>query len=193
MIGTRVGTSLIDSFTVGADGLLSAAAGSPFPAQGFGPFGSEFRPTDAAQLYVSNAHNGGTDTGTVSGFTDAHDGTLSPIDASPFPDDQTAPCWVEISHDGQVLFTVNTASMSISSYSIAPDGTLSLLASTPLAATTATPEDARLSPDGGTLWVVDPGADTISGFTVSAGHLTELPSSPTAGPAGATPSGIVVT
>jgi 6-phosphogluconolactonase (cycloisomerase 2 family) len=193
LVGTRVGSSMIDSFTVGADGLLSAAAGSPFPAQGFGPFGSEFRPTNAAQLYVSNAHNGGTDTGTVSAFTDAPDGTLTTIGASPFPDDQTAPCWVEISHDGQVLFTVNTASMSISSYSIAPDGRLSLLESTPIAAPTATPEDARLSPDGSTLWVVDPGADTISGFTVSGGNLAELPGSPAAGPVGATPSGIVVT
>ena len=55
------------------------------------------------------------------------------------------------------------------------------------------PEDARLSPDGSTLWVVDSGADAISGFSVNGGTLTELPSSPTPGPAGATPSGIVVT
>lgn len=193
LVGTRVGSSLIDSFTVGADGLLRAAAGSPFPAQGLGPFGSEFRPTNGAQLYVSNAHNGGANTGTVSGFTDAPDGILSTIGASPFPDGQTAPCWVEISHDGHVLFTVNTASMSISSYSIDRGGTLSLLGSTMLNGPAATPEDARLSPDGSTFWVVDPGADTVSGFSVSGGNLTELPSSPTAGPVGATPSGIVVT
>jgi 6-phosphogluconolactonase len=44
LAGTRVGTSLIDSFAVGHDGRLTAAPGSPFPAQGLGPFGSEFRP-----------------------------------------------------------------------------------------------------------------------------------------------------
>jgi DNA-binding beta-propeller fold protein YncE len=62
-----------------------------------------------------------------------------------------------------------------------------------LNAPTVSPEDARLSPDGRTLWDVDPGADTISGFTVNGGSLTELSSSPTPAPAGAAPSGIVVT
>jgi hypothetical protein len=62
LVGTEVGTSVIDSFTVGFGGRLTAAPGSPFPAQGLGPFGSEFRPTDPGQLFVSNAHNVGADT-----------------------------------------------------------------------------------------------------------------------------------
>ena len=50
--GTRIVTSLIDSFTVGRDGRLSPAPGSPYdaqafsPAQGYGQLGSEFSPTD---------------------------------------------------------------------------------------------------------------------------------------------------
>jgi DNA-binding beta-propeller fold protein YncE len=130
LAGTRVGTSQIDSFTVGSGGLLTAAPGSPFSAQGLGPFGSEFCPTNPGQLFVSNAHNTGT--GTVSVFADSADGTLTPIGSSPFADDQTAPCWVEITHDGQFLFTVNTGSGTISRYSIAPGGTLTLLGSTPV-------------------------------------------------------------
>ena len=193
LVGTRVATSLIDSFTVGTDGLLSPAPGSPFGAQGQGPFGSEFRPTNPAQLYVSNAHDG-PGNGTVSAFLDAADGTLSPIGASPFPDHQTAPCWVEISHDGQYLFAVNTAVSTISSYAIAADGSLTLIGSTTLKSPAGrVPEDARLSPDGSTLWVVDTGADAVSGFSVAGGALTELPSSPTSAPPGATPAGIVVT
>src|SRR5581483_3599765 len=43
LIGTRIGSSLIDSFSVDSSGRLHAAAGSPFAAQGPGPFGSEFR------------------------------------------------------------------------------------------------------------------------------------------------------
>jgi 6-phosphogluconolactonase (cycloisomerase 2 family) len=193
LVGTRVGTSKIDSFTVGSDGLLTAAAGSPFAAQGLGPFGSEFRPTNSTQLFVSNAHNGGVNLGTVSAFAVAADGALTTIGSSPFNDLQNAPCWVEITGDGQYLFAVNTASSSVSSYSIAAGGALTLVGSTPLAHTPAGPEDARLSPDGSTLWVVDAGADAVSGFTVSGGTLVELPSSPTPGPAGASPSGIVVT
>jgi 6-phosphogluconolactonase len=192
LVGTRVGTSLIDSFTVGRDGRLTAAANSPIPAQGLGPFGSEFRPTNPSQLFVSNAHDG-MNNGTVSAFSDAWDGTLTSIGASPFHDNQTAPCWVEISHDGQYLFTVNTAVATISSYSIATDGTLTLIGSTAITSPTGSPEDARLSPDGTTLWVVDPKANTISGFSVAGGTLTELPSSPTATATGSAPTGIVVT
>ena len=191
LVGTRVETSLIDSFIVHRDGRLSAAPGSPLTAQGLGPFGSEFRPTNSGQLYVSNAHDG-TNAGSVSAFAVGADGALASIGTSPFPNNQTAPCWVEISHDGRYLFAVNTASKSISNYSIAPGGSLTLLGSTPVNAA-ATPEDARLSPDGGTLWVVDPTADAVSGFTVHGGSLTELPSSPTAAPVGAAPAGVVVT
>jgi 6-phosphogluconolactonase len=192
LVGTRVGTSLIDSFTVGADGRLTAAPGSPFAAQGQGPFGSEFRPTNPTQLFVSNAHDGAGN-GTVSAFSDGSGGTLTSIGSSPFADFQTAPCWVEISHDGQFLFTVNTASNSISSYTIAADGSLALNGSTTLATAQAGAEDARLSPDGGSLWVVDSRADAISAFAVSGGSLSELSSSPTALPAGSAPFGIVVT
>jgi 6-phosphogluconolactonase (cycloisomerase 2 family) len=192
LVGTRVGTSLIDSFVVGRDGRPTAAPGSPFAAEGVGPFGSEFRPTDGTQLFVSNAH-GGPGNGSVSAFADGSDGTLTSIGASPYADNQTAPCWVEISHDGQFLFTVNTASNSISSYAVAGDGSLSLLGSTTLATASAGAEDARLSPDGQSLWVVDTRADSISAFSVGGGSLTELASSPTALPTGAAPFGIVVT
>jgi 6-phosphogluconolactonase len=192
LAATRVGTSQIDSFSVGRDGRLRAAPGSPFAAQGVGPFGSEFRPTDPSQLFVSNAH-GGPGNGAVSAFRVSPDGTLSSIGASPFADDQTAPCWVEISHDGRFLFTVNTAVPSISRYSISPGGTLTLLGSTPFADGAGLgPFDARLSPDGTTLWVVDDGGDAVSAFHVSGGNLSELASSPTPLPAGAEPFGIVV-
>jgi 6-phosphogluconolactonase (cycloisomerase 2 family) len=187
LVGTRVATSLIDSFAVGHNGLLTAASGSPFAAQGVGPFGSEFRPTNPSQLYVSNAHNGGT-AGTVSAFNDDMSGVLSSIGGSPFADNQTAPCWVEITHDGRYLFAVNTGNSTISSFALAPNGTPTLIGTTAFKAV-----DARLAPDDQTLWVVEGGTNAIAGFGVSNGFLAELPSSATAGPAGATPSGIVVT
>jgi 6-phosphogluconolactonase len=192
LVGTRVASSEIDSFVVRFDGRLRVAPGSPFKAQGLGPFGSEFRPTDPSELYVSNAHDGAGN-GTVSAFRDHFSGALTPIGASPFADLQTAPCWVEISHDGRYLFTVNTAQPSISSYAINRDGTLTLLGSTPFKNPSGlAPVDARLSPDGRTLWVVGSGAATVSGFQVHGGSLTELPSSPTPLPAGSKPFGIVV-
>lgn len=190
LIGTRVGSSQIDSFSVGSEGRLTAAVGSPFDAQGPGPFGSEFRPTDPGQLFVSNAH-GGTGNGTVSAFDVTRDGTLSSVGGSPFADAQTAPCWVEITHDGQFLFTVNTASGSISRYSIARGGELTLLGSTPVSSQPGIGAvDARLSKDGESLFVDESRVDAIGVFGVDGGSLTEQGS--VALPAGATPAGVAV-
>jgi 6-phosphogluconolactonase len=192
LVGAEIGTSLIDSFIVGFNGRLSAAPGSPFPAQGLGPFGSEFRPTNPSQLFVSNAHNVGAGTGTISAFKDAFSGVLTPIAGSPFADNQTAPCWVEITHDGQFLFTVNTGSGEISRYQIAPGGALTLLGSTPVGQTGGVGAvDARLSPDGRFLYVDESRIGAVGTFAVNGGNLTELSTSPTSLPAGATPAGIV--
>ena len=201
LVGTRIATSEIDSFTVGSGGLLTAAAGSPFaaqaftPTQGYGQLGSEFSPTNPDQLFVSDAHNaaGGGAPGLVSSFSD-NGGALAPIGNSPVSNNGIASCWVEISHDGKYLFVVNTGSATVSTYAIAANGAISFLESTAPGQVGAGAEDARLSPDGSTLWVVDSGTDAVSGFTVNAdGSLTVLSSSPTPGPAGAAPTGIVVT
>jgi 6-phosphogluconolactonase (cycloisomerase 2 family) len=192
LVGTRVGTSQIDSFRVGTGGLLTAAASSPTPAQALGPFGSEFRPTDPSQLFVTNAH-AGAGAGSVSAFSVATDATLASIGSSPFTNGQSGTCWVEISHDGRFLFAINTGSGTISGYSVSADGSLTLLGNTPLRATGAVGAvDARLSPDGGTLFVDESRAGAVATFAVNGGDLTELPSSPTSLPAGATPAGLVV-
>ncbi len=183
LVGTEVGLSQIDSFTVGHDGLLTTAPGSPFAAQGAGPFGSEFSPTNPNQLFVSNAHNGTINgvstTGTVSAFDDSPSGVLSSIGSSPFADLQTAPCWVEITDNGRFLFTVNTGSGAISRYSIASGGALTLLGSTPVSATGGVGAvDARLSPDGRTLYVDESRIGKVGEFAVNGGNLTELAGSP---------------
>jgi DNA-binding beta-propeller fold protein YncE len=192
-VGPASGPSFIDSFSVGADGRLTAAPGSPFPSQAVGPFGSEFRPTNPAELYVSNAH-GGANAGSVSAFDVTGSGVLKSIGTSPFADKQTAPCWVEITHDGKFLFTVNTAVPSISRYRILSDGSLSLLGSTVFNDPTGLrPFDARLDASGKTLYLVDAGLDRVSAFAVDGGELTELDASPFALPSGATPFGIAIT
>ena len=196
--GTRIATSEIDSFTVGHDGRLTPAPGSPFdaqafsPAQGWGQLGSEFSPTHPDELFVSDAHTaagGAAFPGLVSSFIDGPGGSLTPVGA-PVANDGGAACWIEISHDGKFLFVVNTASASISGYSIGRGGTLAFLQSTSPGEVGAGAEDARLSPDGRTLWVVESGGNAVTGFAVAGGTLTPLTS--IAGPAGATPSGIVV-
>ena len=81
-------------------------------------------------------------------------------------------------HDGQFLFTVNTASGTISRFSIATDGTLTLLGSTPVAAQGGVGAvDARLSPDGRYLYVDESKAGAVGTFAVTGGTLIELPTS----------------
>ncbi len=190
LIGTRTGTSLIDSFLVLPSGRLLAAPGSPFTGQGLGQLGAEFSPARPSELFVSNAHNGAL-LGTVSAYHDSFLGQLSPIGSSPYADGQTAPCWVEISHDGRYLFAVNTGSGTISSYAINPGGSLTLIGSTPINGGGAD-IDARLSPDGRYLLVDGSGMHFVSVFAVNGGSLTEVPSSPTPLPAGVTSSAGIV-
>lgn len=188
--GPRDMPSQIDSFAVGKSGLLTPAPGTPFAAEGLGPFGSAFRPTDPSQLFVSNAHNG-ADLATVSAFSVAADGTLSSIAGSPFRDYQTAACWVEITPDGYTLFTVNTAVPSITTFSIAANGTLS----NPRTVGFNEPQglrpfDARIDPSGHFLYVV--GAGKVSAFYFDGATLNEVHDSPIPLPASSNASGIVV-
>jgi len=195
LVGTRVGPtagpSFIDSFAVGADGRLTPAPGSPFAGQGVGPFGSAFRPTNPNQLFVSNAHDGAGN-GTVSAYELAADGTLTSVSGSPFADQQTAPCWVAISHDGSRLFAVNTGSQSISTFTIAAGGSLSLAGSTPLSGTGLRSFDAAVDPTDAFLYVVDAGVARVSVLAISGTSLTEIAPSPIAIPGGGAPFGIVV-
>jgi 6-phosphogluconolactonase (cycloisomerase 2 family) len=175
LAGMRVTTSLIDSFTLDRAGRPHPAPGSPYAAQGLGPFGSQFRPTNPDQLFVANAHNG-AGLGTVSAYNDLPDGTLSPIGASPFADFQTAPCWQVISPDGRYLYALDTGSAEISSYAIAPDGTLTLLSNTPVSSTPGvTGTDVALSADGRTLYVNLAKINGVAAFAIHGGSVTQLP------------------
>ncbi|HZP57935.1 MAG TPA: beta-propeller fold lactonase family protein [Dehalococcoidia bacterium] len=191
-VGPNAGPSFIDSFSVGGDGRLTPVAGSPFPAEVTGPFGSVFSPVHPDQLFVTNAH-GGPGTGSVSAFN-LTDGVLDAVPNSPFANGQTGTCWAAIKADGSVLFTVNTGTNTVSSYLVGPDGRLSLQGNTPI--TNPGPGglgafDVALSPDQQSLYVVD-SSGFVSAFDVDGAALTEKASSPVATAPGSHPFGLVV-
>ncbi len=189
LVGAEVASSLIDSFRVDHLGYLQTAPGSPYAAQGLGPFGSAFRPTNTDQLFVSNAHNVGDDVGTVSAYDVARNGKLFSIGGSPFADLQNAPCWVAITPDGQYLFTVNTASGTVSRFSIDQSGDLTLLGSTPVNDNGGVGgTDDTVSPDGQNLYINETAAHGVAEMTINGGTLTELPGSPVALPPSITAS-----
>jgi 6-phosphogluconolactonase len=193
LVGIRVDTSLIDSFVVRRNGRLFTSPGSPFVAQAVGPFGSAFRAgTNPAQLLVSNAHEG-AGKGSVSSFHVSDRGVLNALGGSPFPNGQTATCWVTLSPDGRYLFAANTGSSSISGYRIAANGALSLVGSTPLRGGSGLGIfDLGLDPTGRYLYQLEGGKQMIAVLRVNGGSLSELPSSPIALPANSSPWGIVV-
>ena len=177
LVGTRTGTSQIDSFVVLPGGRLLAAKGSPFTGQGLGQLGAEFSPARPWQLFVSNAHNG-AGLGTVSAYRDGFLGRLIPdrglavrrrADRAVLGGDQPRrPVPVHRQHRvGEHLQLRHQ-----------PGGSLSLIGSTPIRGGGAD-IDLRLSPDGKTLSVDGSGNHILSVFAVHGGTLTELPSSPT--------------
>lgn len=193
LAGTRVGTSLIDSFTVNAGGLLTEAPAGPYAAQGFGPFGSVFSPTAPSQLFVTNAHNA-PGASTVSSFIDGADGTLTPLASSPVANGQSGSCWAAISPNGKTLFSVNTGSGTITNYSVSGGGALTVLSTLAIrdGSGGGNSVDAAVSPDGANVYVVESKTDAIAEFQVHGTQLREVATDPVALPAGAAAAGIAI-
>ena len=186
LVGSEVGTSLIDSYQVGLGGYLNKAAGSPYTAQALGPFGAAFRPTNPYQLFVSNAHQG-TGLGSVSVFNDGFGANLTPLTSSPFANGETGTCWVTISADGRVLYAVNTGSGTISKFAIAQNGSLRLLSNTTVNAQAGVGAvDPATSPDGRFLYLNESRIGAVATFETNGTTVTELPGSPVALPNSAT-------
>ena len=121
-----------------------------------------------------------------------HERDIGAPSGSPFADQQTAPCWVAVSPDGNALFAVNTGSGSVSAYRVAANGTLSLTGSTAASLAGLKAFDAAVSPDGGFLYVVDAGVAKFSAFAIDGTSVTEIAGSPIAIPGGGAPFGMVV-
>ena len=120
LVGTRVGTSRDRQLTVDSRGRLTAAPGSRSRRRDSDRSGaSSARPRPTNSRLECSRRRWGRDRVRV---PDGADGNLTAIGSSPFPDLQTAPCWVEITRDGRFLFTVNTASGTISRFSITRGG-----------------------------------------------------------------------
>ena len=143
-------------------------------------------------MYVSLAH-GGALAGAVGAFTVATDGTLAPIGASPFPDFQTAACWLTLSPDQAYVFTANAGSDSISSYAVNADGSLTLNSTLILRGGPGIGTfDLKFDPSGAYLYVVDGNLHAVSILSVNGGTMTEIAASPVALPTIAPAFGIAI-
>ncbi len=164
----------IDTFVVGADGLLSAPQANT--NTGVQPFGFAFTKHGAAsQLIVTESYFGIQAAGAASSFAIGSDGALQPISAS-VANTQSDTCWFVVTDNQQYGYVSNFGDGTLSSYTIAADGTLTLL--NPIAATSGLgpqgrPVDEALSKGSRYLYERSFTYGTVDAFAVEAdGSLT---------------------
>jgi 6-phosphogluconolactonase (cycloisomerase 2 family) len=151
-------TNLIDTFSVGDDGLL--AAHKTFQSVGATPFGFDIGRQN--QIIVSEA------AGSASSYTVSRDGDLAIISGA-VPTEQAAPCWLITSHDGRFVYTANAGAGTLSGFEVSHDGSLHLLDADGRTAVTGTgshPVDMAQSHDGRFLYSLANGNGTINAFRV---------------------------
>ena len=167
LVVTGRSSQRIDTFRVGADGLLGDL-GSFDVAPGATPFGFDF--DNKGHLLVSLAGVGGS-SGAAS-YDLAADGSVSTI-TSPLESGQRAACWLVASKDGRFAFVANAASASVSTFAVRPNGSLAFRGA--LTIPGMTPLDESLSESGRYLYVLAAGSHGIVELEVGAdGSLTPI-------------------
>ena len=160
LVVTNKATNVIDSYSVGKEGLLDGPRANP--SSGTTPFGFAF--DERGILVVSEAFGGAAGQGAVSTYHVRENGGLGVRSAS-VKDGQSAPCWIAITDDG-LVFTTNTASGTISSYSLRRASALTLLESV-AGSTGGGPTDLALSRGSRFLYALVPGTESIKAFEVA--------------------------
>ena len=164
LVVTEKATNLIDTYTVGDDGL----ANGPFvqASAGVTPFGFAF--DRRGRMYVSDAAGGAPGASSVSSYRVSSSGNIQAISPAAATT-ETAACWVVISNNGRFAYTTNTGSGSISGYRVAKDGSLTLRDADGRTGDTgagSAPLDMSLSRDGRYLYTLNSGNGTIGAFSV---------------------------
>jgi 6-phosphogluconolactonase len=171
LVVTEKDTNLIDTYTVGADGLASGPITNP--SNGVTPFGFAFDKRN--NLIVSEAFAGAPNQAAVSSYSAGASGVLNVVSGS-VHDFQTAACWIVTTNSGRYVYTTNTGSGTVSSYQLRLDGALTLLNS--IAASTgpgSSPIDMALTNSSRYLYVHAAGLQAITAFRVeSDGSLTPI-------------------
>ena len=163
LVVSEKATGIIDTFSVGTDGLLDGHKMFQSPAPP--PFG--FAAGRHDRIFVTEANGGAGNPGgsSVSSYQVTEDGDLAVISGS-VPSHQTAACWLVLSQDERFAYTANTPNASISSYQVAHDGSLTLLQAQAATTGASGAVDMALSHDGNFLYSLQPAGGAIGVFSV---------------------------
>lgn len=176
----------ITSFSIGADGSLTAIPGSPFFAGGT-PIGMKVSPNGkflAAGLF-----------GRVAIFAIAPDGSLTPVPGSPFPDGGVGSATgVDVNCQSNLLFAgeANNGNTIVGVFSIGANGALTPITGSPFVAGVGDNSNVPLlSPDDRLLFVSNQNSPSVVVFRVAPdGALTLVPGSPFAAGGGSSARGM---
>lgn len=162
-VGTDPGPFVIDTFTVGRDGLPSDAR--PNPSYGQRPFAAVFRKNGI--MIVVESHNPFPHQAAVSSYkVNSANGDIDVITGSE-RNGQTDSCWVLLSKDQRYAYTANFATGTISSFRFQANGIVELIDGTAaVLGDTSEPTDIRLSGDGRFFYVLLRGAGKVAAFRV---------------------------
>ena len=173
LVVTEKATGIIDTFTVGDDGLV--ADHKMFPSPVPTPFGFA---VGRAGIFVSEANGGAADASSVSSYEVSDEGNLASISAS-VATTETAACWVVLTCNEHFAYTSNTGSGTLSGYRVTRDGSLQSLNADGITGTTGAgskPTDLALSLGSRYLYSLNSGNGTFSAFRVNeSGSLQPLP------------------
>jgi 6-phosphogluconolactonase len=167
LIVTERLSNLIDTFTVGDDGL--AGVHQAFASSGANPFG--FSVSRQNRIFVSEA----TDS-TASSYSVSDDGDLAVISAS-VPTKQHAACWLALTPDEHYAYTADAGSGTLSGFSVTAEGSLHLLEPNGVAAVIGNgshPVDMAPGNDGRFLFSLANGNGTLNVFRIAADGSLKL-------------------
>jgi 6-phosphogluconolactonase len=160
IVVSEKGTSLLTSYRVHADGGLGAAIETA--SAGPTPFGFAFNRRN--QLLVSEAA-----TSALSSYRFADAAPARPVLVSgSVLSGQAAACWVAVTPNGDLAYTVNAGSSSVSSYRVAGSGSVTLAHAVAGSTSNAGGTDAAVSADGRRLYVLATRGGAIVSFDISA-------------------------
>ena len=173
LVATEKAAGMIDTYTVGFNGVASAPITTKSNSEG--PYGFAFSSNGILVLSEAAAN-------TLSSYVVNYDGSLRTLSGS-MPTFGNAPCWVAIPDNGKTVYTTNAHGGTISGFTISNTGTLNLFSS--IAASTSIPAlDLAFSAGSKFMYVLN--GNNISGFQVyfdgslsKVGTVSGLPASTT--------------
>lgn len=173
LVVTEKATNMIDTFTVGNNGLPGPV--QAHPSAGVTPFGFAFAGDDT--LVVSEAVGGAANGSSTSSYDLTNAGVLNLVTGAA-PTHQTAACWTAVTPNGHYAYVMNAGSDSVSGYRVRNDGRLSLLDPSGISGVTGAgshPTDGTITANGRYLYVLSAGAHGVSAFRIQGdGSLTAL-------------------